>query len=415
VQAQRWRSFDESVFSRITRDAHAHGAVNLAQGFPNFPGPHRLLECVSEQVLRCPNQYAPTQGFEPCLRALDRFVSTTYALDWGARNPPLGAITAGATEAIFCLIMGLVDPGDRVLCFEPYYESYRQAVAAAGGEFVPVRLVAPSAEESGDEWQIDWNEFHAAVSLPFKCLILNTPHNPTGMVLSYGDLETILEACRRRGAALLSDEVYEQLYFDEPPASILQVVDPNDAYVRVSSAAKSFGFTGFKVGWMHGERSLVQAAMRVHEAVMFCTPAAIQLGLAAYLQDLEQVQETLHEQRATYQRRRDLMVKGLEGLGFVIGQAPQGSYFVTASAYGLGAPGESDVSFAQRMLREALVAALPVSALCAQTSRVSVRIQREWSQLRWLRFAFCKSDEVIELALQNLSKWRSCVRLESEA
>ncbi|MGA1296871.1 MAG: aminotransferase class I/II-fold pyridoxal phosphate-dependent enzyme [Burkholderiaceae bacterium] len=164
---------------------------------------------------------------------------------------------------------------------------------------------------------------------------------------------------------------------------------------------------------MHGHHSLVQAALRAHEAVMFCIPTAIQVGFARFLQDLCYVEECLREQRVLYRTRRNAFVNGLQRLGFVTGRAPAGAYFITASAHGLGHLGESDVSFAQRLMQEASVATLPISALCAPSSRVSQRVQREWSQMRWLRFAFCKSEDVIDAALQNLSKWRSIEAPES--
>lgn len=405
--ADRWRGFDESIFSRISREARRLGAVNLAQGFPDFPGPSALLGSVSAAVQSCSNQYAPTPGTPSLLTALQGFVAQTLELSWLPGTEPGLAVTAGATEAVFCLVMGVVNPGDRVLSFEPYYESYRQAVAAAGGEFVPIRLVAPSPDNPGEGWQIDWDEFRAASALPFRCLIINTPHNPTGMSLSCDQIQRVLDACRRRGATLISDEVYEQIYFGERPASLMDVATQDDLWARVSSAAKSFGFTGFKLGWIHGHTQVVQAAMRVHEAIMFCVPTAIQEGFAAYLHNTEAVFRYLDDQRALYRRLRNKLLDGLNGCGFVTGEPPSGAYFVTASAIGLSKPGEKDVSLVQRLLDEAAIAALPISALCTPRSLSVPRLQLPWDEMHWLRFAFCKQDVVIDRALENLAKWQS--------
>jgi N-succinyldiaminopimelate aminotransferase len=415
--ATRWHEFDESVFSQITQAANRSGAINLAQGFPDFPGPQRLLSAVSAvstAVMGCPNQYAPTGGLAVAQEAVSGFVSHMLDMNWCSEGVPNCMITAGATEAVFCLVAGIVNPGDRVLCFEPFYESYRQAVATAGGQFLGVRLLPPGGEDQ-DSWSIDWDELLAATSMPFRCMIINTPHNPTGMTLTQEQLELILDQCRRYGASLISDEVYEQVYFETRPVSLLNVATTKDSFARVSSVAKSFGFTGFKVGWIHGSPALIRAAMKVHEAVMFCVPMALQLGVAKYLESLVEVEEDLMRQRLMFRERRDRLLEGLRAIGFGACQAPQGAYFLTVNADSMIHKGERDWDFSRRMLLDGGVAAIPISAFCRPQLGTLVKVRRQWDQMGWIRFAFCKSDLVIDGAIASLSKWQSSAKLESQA
>ena len=409
--ALRWEGFSESRFSSVTRRARELDAVNLAQGFPDFPGPAQLIQLIGEQLTTCSNQYAPGMGAEVLLRSISESTVGQHSC----------LVTAGATEGIFCVIQGIVNPGDRVLCFEPFYESYRAAVAAAGGVFVPVRLNPPDLD-LGTDWEIDWADFEAATSLPFRCMMLNTPHNPTGFVLNHDHFDRILSRCRLHGAAVVSDEVYEHLVYHDEHLSLLDAAPESDQdrCVRVSSIAKTLGFTGFKVGWVQGSAAIVGAAARVHEAIMFCVPLATQLGVAAYLADKATSKNYLVDQASSYLHKRKRLLDGLVGLGFEIVCAPPGGYFVSVSARQFVSHGERDFEFCDRLLNEARVAALPLSGFCLpefvgshSLSMGSMRSRRSMHPLHhlpWIRFAFCKRDETIDLALENLSKWRSSFR-----
>jgi N-succinyldiaminopimelate aminotransferase len=425
--ALRWEGFSESRFSSVTRRARQLDAVNLAQGCPDFPGPAELIQLIGEQLKTCPNQYAPGMGAEVLLKAIAEFRGSRLDAEVGAGAGGAAGVrqiclvTAGATEGIFCVIQGLVNPGDRVLCFEPFYESYRAAVAAAGGVFVPVRLNPPDLD-LGADWEIDWPDFEAASSLPFRCMILNTPHNPTGFILNHDHFDRIFGRCRLHGAAVVSDEVYEHLVYDEEHLSVLDAVPDSerDRCVRVSSIAKTLGFTGFKIGWIQGSAAIVAAAARVHEAIMFCVPMATQLGVAAYLADEVTTKNYLLTQAASYLEKRKRLIDGLLGIGFEIVSMPPGSYFVSVSARQFVGPGERDFQFCDRLINEARVAALPLSGFClpeikgSQSGSMgtgrSRRSMHPVHHLPWIRVAFCKRDETIDLALENLSKWRSSFR-----
>lgn len=408
-KALRWEGFAESRFSSVTRRANDLGAVNLAQGFPDFPGPVALIQEMARQLESCPNQYARGMGAESLIRSIEAF----YGYRSEAGHSCL--VTAGATEGVFCVIQGLVNPGDRVLCFEPFYESYRSAVAAAGGSFIPVRLNPPDLD-LGTDWDIDWADFEAATSLPFGCMILNTPHNPTGFILNHDHFHRILQRCRVHGAAIVSDEVYESFVYGGGHVSVLDAALESDKElcVRVSSIAKTLGFTGFKIGWVQGSGSIIEAAARVHEAIMFCVPIAAQLGVGAFLADIPKTQSHLFTQLDSYSQKRQRLVDGLVKLGFEIVSMPPGSYFVSVCARRFVRPGELDCEFTDRLMEEARVAALPLSGFClpeaARSLPWSKRSRHPLHQLHWIRLAFCKRDETIDLALANLSKWQNSLR-----
>ena len=243
--AKRWSNFGTSIFTEMSLLARQHNAVNLAQGFPDFSGPKELLERVAFETLNGHNQYAPSVG-ELSLR---NEVASLVRLKTGIEYCPEReiTITTGATEAIYSVINAFVNPGDRVVVFEPCYDSYAQAVANAGGCIMPVRLHAPDIPVGGaaGSWGVDWDEFDAAVAAGFKLLILNTPHNPTGKIFSRIELERICAAVIEHDALLMSDEVYEYLNFSErieflSPAALNGM---KSRVVRISSSAKTFGFT----------------------------------------------------------------------------------------------------------------------------------------------------------------------------
>jgi methionine aminotransferase len=383
VQAARWAGFGTSIFTEMTELARRHDAVNLAQGFPDFHGPAELLRAVEAHVRTSHHQYAPGIGEERLRRAVGRFVQASTGLE---RDPGTEiTITTGATEGIYAAVNALVNPGDRVVVFEPMYDSYAQAIANAGGVLVPVRLHAP-------DWAIDWDELEAARAAGFRLLILNSPHNPTGKVFGEDELARIAAIVAGAGAFALCDEVYEAMVYDGAQHRSLSTFDDaRDRVVRVSSAAKTFGFTGFKVGWVTAPPALTAAVRLVHQATVFSTPPFLQTAIAEVLEDQPWLTGYLAELRGVYQAKRDLLRGALEHAGFDVPQV-RGTYFLMASFARLAAD-RTDVAYARELIETRGVAAIPPSAFYI----------RPPAPLPWLRFAFCKRDETLRRAAAQLA------------
>lgn len=397
--AKRWSSFGTSIFTEMSQLARLHNAVNLAQGFPDFDGPRELLEKVAFESLNGHNQYAPSIG-EASLRAeVAAMVCAKTGVEYCPENEI--TITTGATEAIYSVVNAFVNPGDRVVVFEPCYDSYAQAVANAGGCLSPVRLHAPDTPAGGasGRWGVDWDEFDAAVSAGFKLLILNTPHNPTGKIFSRTELDRICAAVIEHDALLMSDEVYEYLNFSErveflSPAAVDGM---RGRVVRISSAAKTFGFTGFKVGWVCAPAELTACVRLVHQAVVFCTNPATQRGLASAMSNHEWLSNYLADLHREYKEKQEKLLSGLTQAGFSV-RSGEGSYFLMASFERLVAGSAmSDITFAQRLITEAGVAAIPPSVFYI-SGRVPPRSH-------WLRFAFCKNNSTLDSAIERLRRW----------
>jgi aspartate/methionine/tyrosine aminotransferase len=389
--ARRWRSFGKNIFSEMTDLARLHNAVNLAQGFPDSPGPRRVIEALQGRLVSCPNQYSPYIGEGELRREIARREQRV----WGDALSPDSevTVTSGATEALYAVVNAFVNPGDRVIVFEPLFDIYAQAVANAGGVLVPVPLHAPDTPLGllAGGWAIDWSEFEAACSAGFALLILNSPHNPTAKVFSAEELDRIAHAVIRHDALLLSDEVYEEILLEEgehlSPASWPSL---RERVVRVSSVAKSFGFTGFKLGWVAAAPALTAAIRVVHQGMVFCTPAHIQLGFADLLADDPWVSGWFEEQQGLYRARRDRLTRALRGAGFRV-EPTRGTYYLLASYSSLDGS-LSGMAFARRLVERQRVAAIPLEAFCLTPSK----------RLPWLRFAFCKSEESIARAEQLL-------------
>ena len=382
--ADRWKSFGPSIFTEMSAMARQVGAINLAQGFPDFPGPDALLQRVSHHLHHCHNQYSISYG-EPALRqALVGFLKDATDVTYDPETEI--TVTSGATEAIFCAINAMVNPGDRVIVFEPYYDSYSQCIANAGGTLVPIRLYAPDTPQGLEVggWAVDWAAFDAAVAGGFRLLLLNTPHNPTGRVFSRVELERIAAALLRCNAFAVCDEVYEHLTYDGVThESLASIESVRDRVARASSAGKSFGFTGFKVGWITAAPAITKAIRLVHQVTVFSTNAHCQLGLADMLQDTAWLKGYLTSFQSEYSSLRNTLTKILQNAGFVV-QPSQGTYFLMAS-YAKRFGDRPDVQVAKELLQQHKVAALPTSPLYVKAP----------VSLPWLRFAFCKKPETL--------------------
>jgi aspartate/methionine/tyrosine aminotransferase len=393
-QARRWSGIGKSIFSEMTLLAQQYNAVNLGQGFPDFNGPQELLNAISEQVLNCHNQYSNSAGEIELRKQIDSYVSKMTGVFY---NPETEiTVTTGASEALYCAINAFVNEGDRVLVFEPAFDLYYQAIANAGGVIVPVRLHAPDTPlgiANQGKWTIDWNEFDAAAAGGFSLMIFNSPHNPTGKIFSEEEIDRIASKILKNNAVVLSDEVYENLtYSDNTYLSLASIPKIQHLVVRISSAAKTFGFTGLKVGWACAPSHLTDAIRIVHQATVFCVNPATQLGLAEVMSHESWFEKYLLSQKQTYLEKRNFLSETLERAGFNVAPC-EGTFFLMANFEKL-AGDISDIMYAKQLIETNHIATIPISPFYKNPPK----------SLPWLRFAFCKKNETLKLVSDFLLK-----------
>jgi aspartate/methionine/tyrosine aminotransferase len=383
--AKRWRSTGKSIFSEMTALANIHNAINLGQGFPDFYGPTKLLDSISKEVLSCHNQYSPSHGEAPFRKEISYYVESTTGVVYDPDTEI--TVTSGASEGIYCAINAFVNPGDRVLVFEPAFDLYYQAIANAGGEAIPVRLHAPDTPVGirGGGWSIDWADFDSICSRGFSVAIFNSPHNPTGKVFSEEEIDRIASKVLKKKAILLSDEVYENMvYKPARHVSLCSIPKIQHLVVRISSAAKTFGFTGLKTGWVCAPAYLTEGIRLVHQATVFCTSPFIQLGLANVMSDKSWLENYLKEQNQSYIGKRNYLKSILERAGYSVSN-PEGTFFITANYEHL-AGDISDFLFAKQLIETHKIATIPISSFYKQPPK----------SLPWIRFAFCKKEETLK-------------------
>lgn len=387
--AQRTASFQTTVFSEFSALAAEVGAVNLGQGFPDFDGPDVIKDAAAKAIRDGVNQYAQGSG-APELRLA---VSEHAARFYGQKVDPntMVTVTSGATEAIFDAILGLTDPGDEVVLFEPFYDSYEASVVMAGAVARCVLLRPPNDEH--DCWWFDSEELRAAFTAKTRLCIVNTPHNPTGKVFTSEELQFIGELCAKHGATLLSDEVYEHLTF-APAVHVRPATLPGlaERTVTVSSAGKSFSLTGWKIGWVIAPPALRDAVQRVHQYVTFATAAPFQHAIATALRLPDSYFQTF---QADYRLKRDALAAGLASVGLTP-FIPEGSYFIMADIIGSGHG--DDFAFCRYLTREVGVAAIPPSAFYSA-------VHKSQGQ-GFARFAFCKKAQTLSDAVGRLARYK---------
>src|SRR5215217_6426409 len=318
--ADKVRGFGTSVFAEMSRLAVQHGAVNLGQGFPDFPGPDFVKGAAKSAIDADLNQYAISHG-APRLRAA---IARTWGPALGRELDPDGelTVTSGATEAIFDALQAFLGPGDEVIAFEPFYDSYPTSAILAGGRLVPVTLRPP-------DWSFDLDELRAAFTPNTKALLLNTPHNPTGKVFARPELEVIAALCRERDIVAVSDEVYDQITFDGAEhVSIATLPGMWERTLTINSTGKTFSMTGWKIGFALGPASLNAAVRAAHQFVTFASATPFQDAMAVALETAED-RGYYQQLRAEYTGRRDLLRDALESAG--LPTLPiAGSYFLMA-------------------------------------------------------------------------------------
>ncbi len=378
-----------TIFSNITQLAREVGAINLGQGFPDFDGPDPIREAAIAAVRHGPNQYAVGVG-QPDLRA----AIAAHARRWyGQEVDPASMVTVtnGATEAIFATLMGLTEPGDEVIVLEPSYDSYAPGVIMAGATPVYVPMPAPPPGEPG--WRLDVEALAAAFTPRTRAILLNTPHNPTGMVLPREVLQAIADLCIAHDVVAITDEVYEHLLYDGAHHIRLALLPGMaERTVTISSLGKTFSLTGWKIGWAIAAPALTAAVRATHQYITFSVATPLQEAAAVALSSGDHY---FHDLAQTFQARRDFLAEVLTGIGMRVVR-PSAGYFIMADVAGLGH--DDDLAFCQWLIREAAVATIPPSVFYCEAHKHLAR--------GWIRFAFCKKMETLEEAADRLQRVR---------
>jgi N-succinyldiaminopimelate aminotransferase len=369
-----------TIFAEMSQLASESGAINLGQGFPDEDGPRTVLEVARKAIADGVNQYPPGRGMPVLLDAIAAHQERFYGLAIEPGSEVL--VTAGATEALAATILALVESGDEVVTFEPFYDAYGALIALAGGVHRTVRLRAPT-------FLPDLDELRAAISDRTRLIIVNNPHNPTGTVFPREILQAIVELAHRHDALIVTDEVYEHLVFDSPHIPVATLPGAPERTITISSGGKTFNTTGWKIGWLTARAPLVTAILAVKQFLTFVNGAPFQPAIAV---GLGLPDSFFHGIAADLRQKRDLLAAGLTEAGFGL-SVPQGSYFIVADAAPLGYADGADLC--RRLPSLAGVVAVPISAFCSPGNR------REYASL--VRFAFCKKTSVLEQAARQLA------------
>ena len=377
AHARRLDGVGSTIFAEMSALAVRTGSVNLGQGFPDQDGPAEVIEAAVAALRGGRNQYPPGHGTPELIDAVIRHQRRHYGLELDRSQV---VATTGATEAVAAALLGLVDPGDEVVVLEPYYDSYVAMIQFAGGVRRPVTLRAP-------DFRLDADALEAAVTERARVILLNTPHNPTGTVLTRDELDAVARVAIERDLVVVTDEVYEHLTYGQPHVPLATLPGMFERTVTISSAGKTFSVTGWKVGWASGPADLVAAVEGAKNWLSYSSGAPFQPAVAVALDQHDAFHEALAKD---LQERRDRLCGGLAGLGMRVYE-PAGTYFVT-----------TDVSSYGHADGRAFCDALPALAgVVAIPSQVFYDDLDEGRHL--VRWAFCKQREVIEEGLRRLA------------
>ncbi|TQJ50038.1 pyridoxal phosphate-dependent aminotransferase [Phycicoccus sp. SLBN-51] len=376
----RMHGFGTTIFAEMSALAAETGAINLGQGFPDTDGPREMLEAAKAAIDAGRNQYPPGPGVPELLEAVATHQDRFYGLRVDSRSEVL--VTVGATEAIAATVLALCEPGDEVVTFEPYYDSYAATIALAGA-------VRRTSVLRFHDFAVDEASLRAAFSDRTRLVLLNTPHNPTGKVFTRAELELICSLAREHDTWVVTDEVYEHLVFDGlehiPVATLPGMAERT---LTISSAGKTFSATGWKVGWVTGPAEAVAAVRTVKQFLTYVGSGPFQPAVAVALGLGDDVYAGLAR---SLQAKRDLLVAGLQSAGLEVA-VPSGTYFVIADAAPLGAT--DGLGFCRRLPSIAGVVGVPVSVFHDDVEAARTLV----------RFAFCKRDEVLQEAVARLSR-----------
>lgn len=382
-----------TIFAEMSALAASTGAVNLGQGFPDVDGPASVARAAADAVLTGHNQYPPGPGIPELRRAVAAHQERHYGLTPDPDTEVL--VTAGATEALAAAVLALVGPGDEVLTLEPFYDAYAAVVALAGATHTTAPLRA-----TPDGFRLDVDALAASFTDRTRLVVLNTPHNPTGAVLTADELAVVARLATAHDALVVTDEVYEHLTLAGPdgvrPRHVPLATLPGMAArtLTISSAGKTLSFTGWKVGWVTGPEPLVSAVRTVKQFLTYVNGAPFQPAVAAALQD-DEVAAWVDALADSLARRRDLLCDGLRAAGFAV-VPPQGTYFVLADAAPLGY--DDGAALCRDLPGLCGVVGVPVAAFTRPGSATDAALRS------WVRFTFVKRDEVLAEAVARLAR-----------
>ncbi|WP_427869808.1 aminotransferase class I/II-fold pyridoxal phosphate-dependent enzyme [Leucobacter luti] len=397
---ERWRAVSEAagliapdgrtrptIFAEMTALARATGAANLGQGFPDEDGPEWIREAAVAAIRGGANQYPPGLGIPELREAIAAHQARHYGLEFDPATEVL--VTAGATEGLAAAILALTGPGDEVVTIEPFYDAYAAVIALSGATQVTVPLVP-----RGGGFALDLAALDAAVGERTRVILVNSPHNPTGTVLTGDELAAIAAAAERSDAVVVTDEVYEHLTFDGAEHTPIATLPGMRARtLTLSSAGKTFSLTGWKIGWMCGPAQLIEAALAVKQYLTYSGGAPFQPAIARALAegdaDVAALRDSLDE-------RREFLIRGLREAGFGL-VVPRGTYFVCADASPFLTEEVADgAAFARWLPGAAGVACVPLAAFCREGSEAAAQLAS------WVRFTFVKDPETLRTAVERL-------------
>ena len=373
---------DTTIFERMSGLAREFGAINLGQGFPELPEPPELIAAAQAALAEHSNQYPPMRGLPQLRGAVADYYARTQGLELTADNV---VITSGGTEALAASLLALIAPGDEVVLVQPLYDAYLPLVQWAGGVAKVISLTPP-------EWTLPIDALAAAIGPKTRGIVLNTPNNPVGTMLTRAELEAVGALAEAHDLWVLCDEVWEAMVFDGTPhISPLAIPSLAQRAIKVGSAGKIFSMTGWKVGWAVAAPALAAKIAGRHQFLTFTTPPALQWAAA---EGLALPDSWFDAQRARYGGLKARLVRGLEGAGFAV-LPSSGTWFITLDLAASGLPA-TDAVLAERLVREAGVASIPVSAFYAQAPETG-----------YLRLCFTKDETVLDEAVARLAKFRA--------
>ena len=377
---RRLEGLGTTIFAEMSARAVATGSINLGQGFPDRDGPPGIARAAADAILAGRgNQYPPGPGVPELRQAIAAHAERFYGLSYDPATEVL--VTVGATEAVAATLLALVEPGDEVIAFEPYYDSYAANIAMAGGVRVPVTLRPP-------HFRPDLDELAAAITDRTRLILLNSPHNPTGSVFTRSELAAIARLAVERDLLVVTDEVYEHLTFGAEHVPIVSFPGMRERTVSISSAGKTFSFTGWKIGWVKAAPELVAAVKTVKQFLTFVSGGPFQYAIAEALALPDGYFTALKNE---LKAQRDQLISGLSEIGFEV-YPPEGTYFVITDIKPLG---ERDgIEFCRTLPERVGVVAIPAAVLYDHTEAARTLV----------RFAFCKRPEVLTEALSRLSR-----------
>jgi aspartate/methionine/tyrosine aminotransferase len=379
--ARRTHAFTESVIREMTRVAQVHGAVNLAQGFPDFPAPPSLKDAACRAIQADVNQYAITWGTPRLRDALVRKYRDWYGIEVeGDREV---TVTCGATEAMASVMLAAIDPGDEVIVMEPFYENYGPDAILCEARPVFLTLEPP-------DYRLDRERLRGLITPRTRAVVLNTPNNPTGRVFDRDELEAVASLCREHDLLAITDEIYEHILYEGEHVPLATLEGMRERTVIVSGFSKTFSVTGWRVGTIIAPPDLTEAIRKVHDFLTVGAPAPLQEACAEGLETLGA--DYYEGMVASYREKREVLVRGLQQAGFGC-RAPEGAYYVLADFSRLS--GEDDQTFSRRLARDAGVAPVPGSSF----------FRSEGGGRNLVRFVFCKQTATLEEAADRLVRF----------